>query len=117
MTEKLVPDDFPREPDLGAVPGVQPKVLVRKTGGRYQSALTEEELLARYDTCEDLAVQLCDYAARKSASTGMALDVALLRAEKGARAKVDSGEWEFSQSEVAWVLKRTRQLMLDKPDT
>jgi hypothetical protein len=114
MTDRRVSDDFPREPDLGSVTGVQPKVLVREVDGRYQSGLSEEQLWVRYDACVDLAAQLSVYALRKIATSGLSPDVALTRAEKGVRLKVDSGEWEFSQAEVAWVMKRTQELLLGK---
>ncbi len=116
MTERRVPDDFPREPNPGSVTGVQPKLLVREVDGRYQSGPTKEELWARYDACEDLASQLAAYASRKIASSGLSSDVALTRAEKGVRLKVDAGEWEISRREVAWVLKRTRQLLFAASD-
>jgi hypothetical protein len=116
MTDRRVPDDFPREPDLGSVTGVQPKLLVREVDGRYQSGLTDEQLWVRYDTCEDLASQLSGYVSRKIASSGLSADVALTRAEKGVRLKVDAAEWDFSQGEVAWVMKRTRQLLLAATD-
>ncbi|WOD14194.1 hypothetical protein [Paraburkholderia kirstenboschensis] len=111
MTDRRVPDDFPRDPDLGSVTGVQPKILVRELDGRYQCGLTDEQLWVRYDACEDLAGQFSAYASRKIATSGLSPDVALTRAEKGVRLKVDSGEWDFSQCEVAWVMKRTRQLL------
>ncbi|SAK72523.1 hypothetical protein AWB75_03896 [Caballeronia catudaia] len=116
MTDRQVPADFPREPDPGGVTGVQPKLLVREVDGRYLSALTDEELWVRYDACEDLAAQLSEYALRKIATSGLTRDVALNRAEKGMRLKVDAGEWDFSQLEVAWVIKRTRQLLLPEGD-
>jgi len=112
MTARRVPDDFPRELDPGSVTGVQPKLLVREVDGHYRG-LTDEQLWVRYDACEDLASQLSAYISRKIASSGLAQDVALTRAEKGVRLKVDAGEWDFSQREVAWVMKRTRQLLLD----
>jgi len=111
MTDRRLPDDFPREPDPGSVTGVQPKLLVREVDGRYQSVLTDEQLWVRYDACEDLARQLCAYASRKITSSGLSPEVASVRAEKGLRLKVDAGEWDFSQREVAWVMKRTRQLL------
>jgi hypothetical protein len=116
MPDRRVPDDFPREPDLGSVTGVQPKLLVREVHGRYLSGLTEEQLWVRYDACEDLASQLSAYASRKIASSGLSPDVALARAEKGVRLKVDTGEWDFSQPEVEWVMKRTRELLLVATD-
>ncbi len=117
MTDRRVPDDFPREPDPGSVTGVQPKLLVREVDGRYQSRPSEEQLWVRYDACEDLACQLSAYASRKIASAGLSPDVALTRAEKGVRLKVDGGEWDFSQHEVAWVMKRTRELLLGASDS
>ncbi|MGF6730799.1 hypothetical protein OKW50_002880 [Paraburkholderia youngii] len=112
MTNRDVPDDFPREPDLGSVAGKQPKLLVRQVDGRYQSALSDEELLVRYDACEDLAAQLSRYVSRKIATSGLTTDVALSRAGKGVRLKVDAGEWDLSQREIDWVIERARQLLL-----
>lgn len=116
MTDRRVPDDFPIELDLGSVAGVQPKLLVREVDGRYQSGLTDEQLWERYDACEDLAGQLSAYASRKIACAGLSPPVALTRAEKGVRLKVDAGEWDFSQAEVAWVMNRIRQLLLAATD-
>ncbi|AZG14506.1 hypothetical protein EHF44_14275 [Cupriavidus pauculus] len=116
MTDRHVPDDFPRQPDPGSVTGVQPKLLVREVDGRYQSSLTEEQRWVRYDACEDLASQLAAYASRKITTSGLSSDVALTRAERGVRLKVDAGEWDFSQREVAWVMKRTRQLLQGATD-
>ena len=111
MTARRVPDDFPREPDPGSVTGVQPKLLAREVDGRYQSGLPAEQLWMRYDACEDLASQLAAYALRKIATSGFASNVTLARAEKGLRMKVDVGEWDLSQREVVWVMKRTHQLL------
>jgi len=116
MTDRQLPTDFPREPDPGAVTGVQPKLLVREVDGRYQSALSDEELWVRFDACEDLASQLSVYVSRKIASSGLAPDVALRRAERGMRLKVDAGEWDLSRLEVTWVMKRTRQLLRPATD-
>lgn len=69
MTDRRVPDDFPKEPDLGSVTGVQPKLLVREVDGRYQSCLAAGQLWVRYDACEDLASQLSAYVSRKVASS------------------------------------------------
>ncbi|MBJ9658616.1 hypothetical protein I5588_29275 [Burkholderia multivorans] len=116
MTDRRVPDDFPRDQDLGSVTGVQPKLLVREVDGRYQNGLTDEQLWVRHDACEDLARQLSAYASRKIAGSGLSPDVALSRAEKGVRLKVDAGEWDFSQREVGWVMNRTRELLLAASD-
>lgn len=106
-----VPDDFPGEPSPGLVPGAQPKLLVREMDGRYHTGLTDEELWTRYDACGDLAGQLAEYASRKMSASGLSLDDALGRVEKGLKAKVSSGLWDFSPAEIAWVMKRTRALL------
>jgi hypothetical protein len=116
MTDRHVPDDFPREAKLGAVAGAQPKLLVRKIDGLYQSGLTEDELWVRYDACEDLANQLSAYVSRKIATGGLPPDVAMSRAEKGMRLKIAAGKWHFSQLEMAWIMKRTQRLLLNVPD-
>lgn len=113
MTNQFtVPDNFPRNRAPGAVAGAQPKILVRESNGRYFSALTNEELVARYEVCADLAQQLTDYVSRKIADLGLPLDDALRRAEKGLRAKVSAGQWDFSDDEVGWMMNRTRELSL-----
>ncbi|CAM2139660.1 conserved protein of unknown function [Pararobbsia alpina] len=116
MADRHVPEDFPREPTLGAVAGVQPKLLVRKIDGRYVSGLTDDELWLRYDACDDLANQLFEYVSRKVVTAGLSPDVALARAETGVRLKVDAGKWDFSQAEVAWVMKRTHLLLAARDD-
>ncbi|MBB6317302.1 hypothetical protein FHX56_000593 [Paraburkholderia tropica] len=107
-----VPDDFPRTPAPGAVSGAQPKLLVRESGGRYHTGLTNEELWTRYDACEELAGQLAEYASRKMSVPGISLDDALQRVEKGLSAKVGAGLWDFSRDEMTWLMKRTRELLL-----
>lgn len=107
----VIPDDFPREPSPGLVPGTQPKLLVREMDGRYYTGLTDEELWTRYDACEDLAGQLAEYASRRMSSSGLSLDDALGRVEKGLKAKVGAGQWDFSRAEIAWTLNRTRMLL------
>jgi hypothetical protein len=56
-----VPSDFPRPAVLGAIGGVQPKLLmVRYEGKFYPPGCTPPELYARWDKCEDLARQLAE---------------------------------------------------------
>lgn len=113
MTRRhVVPDDFPRELMPGAVPGAQPKLLARETDGRYRTGLTDGEVWTRYDGCEDLAGQLAEYASRKMVSSGLSLDEALGRVEKGLKAKVGAGQWDFSRCEMVWLIKRARELLL-----
>ncbi|MGB9109842.1 MAG: hypothetical protein WCC39_14265 [Telluria sp.] len=54
-----VPADFPRPAYRGAVPGVQPKLLMTQYKGRfYVPGCTPPEIFQRWDVCEDLAKQL-----------------------------------------------------------
>jgi hypothetical protein len=110
--QRPVPDDFPREPVPGLVSGAQPKLLVREMAGRYHSGLTDEELWTRYDACDNLAGQLAEYASRKMFASGLSLEDALGRVTKGLEVKVGAGEWDFSRSEMTWMMKRTRELLL-----
>ncbi|MFM0498410.1 hypothetical protein PQQ88_26300 [Paraburkholderia caledonica] len=109
--QHAVPDDFPREPTPGVVSGAQPKLLVRKVDGRYQSALTDEELGTRYDACEDLARQLARYDSRMMRQFGWPSDDVLKKVEKSLNCKVSTGQWDLSP-EIDWVMKRTRVLMV-----
>ncbi|CAG9219300.1 conserved hypothetical protein [Paraburkholderia caribensis] len=110
---QVIPDDFPRESASGSVAGAQPKLLVREIDGRYRSGLTDDELWTRYDACEDLAGQLVGYASRKMSEFGLSLEDALRRVETGLEAKVASGQWILSRGELAWLMRRTHELLLD----
>lgn len=57
-----VPEDFPTDYFLGAVSGVQPKLLVRESDGRYIVGPTSKELQERYKLCLRLAAQYRRYA-------------------------------------------------------
>lgn len=112
MTEqRVVPDDFPREPWHGLVSGTQPKILLREKNWRYYTGLSDDELWTRYDVCEDLARQLAAYTSRKMLRSGWSFDDALGKIEKSVNGKVSAGQWDFSPAEVAWVMKRTRELL------
>ncbi|RKP47661.1 hypothetical protein D7S89_14885 [Trinickia fusca] len=108
----VVPEDFPRELAPGVVPGAQPKVLVREKDGRYYTGLADDELLTRYEVCEDFARQLSAYASRKMCQFGWSFSDAFSKVERSVNRKVTAGEWNFSPAEIAWVMKRTRALLL-----
>lgn len=105
-TVNSVPDSFPREPCLGAVPGAQPKVLVRKAGDIFVAGQTESERRERYEICLDLVQQLLPYCQRK-------------RVEKPACSIEDivdnthhaitEKNWDFSGAEIQWVMARVAQ--------
>ena len=47
----------------------------------------------------------------KNCLLGIVARRGVTRAEKGVRLKVDADEWDFSQAEVAWVVKRMHYLL------
>ena len=110
MSSHAVPEDFPKNDWLGAVPGVQLKVLVRQNGERYEAS-SEEARWARYDICEDLAQQLAPYTTRKMSENSWTLEDALPLVEAGVVKRVHSCQWDFSIAEVAWVMKRVREVL------
>lgn len=108
-----IPADFPVEQPIGAVSGVQPKVTARRLAdGTYTSGLTDDELLERYEACEDLSVQLAAYCDRKwrqnpSWSQAFSLD----RTLRGLVQKANAGEWHVSPAEQAWIMTRVRAIL------
>ena len=112
MLNRTIPADFPREKPLASVPGVQPKVVARLVNGQYIIGLTDEEWLERYEGCEDLARQFVSYCTRKVAENpALTRELCLVRASKGFALKVQRGEWDFSEAEQDWVMKRARHLL------
>lgn len=103
---ELIPDDFPRHGPLGTVSGVQPKLPVRKIGGKFVNGLTDEELFARYDNCSDLVEQLAAYTKRKlDAMPGTALLDLLLRVRLG----VENKGWDVSSLEMEWIFSKVAE--------
>ena len=111
--EHVVPEDFPREMLVGSLAGSSPKLLMRKVGDRYFAGLTPDELYKRYDACEDVAQQLAVYTQRKIDTEGWGFDEAQHRVEMGVQNKVRAGTWDFSSTEIAWLMSRTRQIMAE----
>lgn len=101
--EATTPAHFPRDQALGAVSGVQPKLLIRKVGDTYIHGLSPEELYTRYDMCFDLVNQLEDYCRRKlnERSEWSALEL-FEKVEAGVRARHD---WGLSTGEEVWVMR------------
>ena len=101
----LVPADFPQPVHIGAIAGVQPKVLtVEYKGQFYPAGGIPPERYERWDICEDLARQI----AQKS-----------LASKAGKRAHMSEREildqyltrliktrWT-SQPEARWIIRRT----------
>jgi len=102
MTPTKVPDDFPRDPRPGAVPGAQPKLLLRKAGDAFVSGWTDEERALRYDVCADLVAQLIPYVRRKHAA-----NPAWSRAEFESRlaAGIRAKPWRLTEPEIRWLVQ------------
>ena len=104
-----IPADFPEPTELGAVSGVQPKLLVRQEAGRFVTGPEESEHRARYEICEDLARQLAQYTLRKGTShPEWSRDELQAKVAAGVRAKAFG--WGLSAGETDWVLRRVTVL-------
>ena len=101
-----IPADFPRESLPGSVPGVQPKLLVRKAGEKYFSGMTGDEWRERYEICADLAQQLIAYCKRKKTERPeCSIEDILRKTNQGIRSK----KWDLSEAEIIWTMKRVAQ--------
>jgi len=98
-----IPNDFPRDPHPGTLPGAQEKLLARLIDGRYIVGLTEEELQVRYDACVNLVDQLVPYCLRKKTEnpSWTTADV-LRRVHVGVQAK----RWGYSLAEIHWMVNK-----------
>lgn len=104
-----IPADFPREFLLGSVPGVQPKLLVRKAGEKYISGMTGDERRERYEICADLAQQLISYCERKkNERPEWSIEDILRKINQGIRSK----NWDLSEAEILWTMERVAQGLL-----
>lgn len=105
-----IPPDFPVEQPLAALTGAQPKLAVRydAQSGSYTTALSEIELMARYEMCEDVAQQL-EQKCRKNRDTKYSqmseseILVSLL-------SKLLQAGWG-SKAEMKWVIRRTAEIL------
>lgn len=109
-----VPSDFPRPGALGSVPGVQPKVLAERDGGRFVVPRDPEEVRARHQLCEDLAQQLVRYSARKRAERPD-WTPAQVREKVTQSVRQRAFGWGLSPAEAEWVLRRLASLDAGAP--
>ncbi len=106
----MVPIDFPREPVLSALSGVQPKIAVRldASTGRYTNAPTDSDVTARYAVCEDLAAQLVAKCEKNRDTKYVNLsEVQIL---ERLLAQLLGTNWG-SGAEMKWVIRRTAALL------
>lgn len=115
MNCPVIPEDFPREPARGAIGGYRPKLLLHRSGNQLISGPTDEELFKRYDACEDLAGQLATCARRELAKNpSQSLYDTLCKVEIDVVKKVSRGQWDISSAEIAWIMKRVRELLAER---
>jgi hypothetical protein len=106
MAIVAIPDDFPRGAPKGAVPGAQPKLLVREEAGRFVSArLTDSEVQGRYEVCEDLVQQLVRYSSRKQAGHPN-WTPAQVRETVATSVRLKAFGWGLSPDEAEWIVRR-----------
>jgi len=87
--------------------------LLREIGVQYVVGPIDEELVARYVARADLAQQLALEATGKQAENpSWSLEETLSKVEAGVQCKVSSGQWDVSRAEIAWVIRRVRQLLI-----
>jgi len=97
-----VPSDFPRTRE-GSLSGLQPKLSARLIDGQVVAGMTEDELFARFEACQDLVVQLAEYAKRKQALNPAPSLKDFLRRLRQA---VVSKGWDLDVLELDWVMQR-----------
>lgn len=98
-----IPADFPRPPYLGAVAGAQPKLLVRRSGDKYVSGVTDAELQSRYEICLGLIRQ---YVAYGLALRAECLDYSAQNLIDEVAVKMHADITSLTHSEIRWVLER-----------
>ncbi|MCA3186915.1 MULTISPECIES: hypothetical protein [unclassified Cupriavidus] len=102
-----VPEDFPRRAIPAVVSGVQSKIGVVLSGGKYYAGETPEARCERWDICEDLARQLVPVAQKDGAKhPEHSVEQTLGRM----RVSVSQKGW-ISEAELDWVLKRILTLL------
>lgn len=111
-----VPSDFPETCDFSAVPGTQPKVLVRREGERFvaQDGVGSRE--ARHQVCEDLAQQLARYSTRKRAERSD-WTPGQVREKVASSVRQKAFGWGLSPAEAEWVVRRFADLDARPPTT
>lgn len=101
-----IPADFPREPVIAGLTGVQPKVAARldAASGRYVTAPTAEHIQERYEICEDIAAQLV--AKCRAKRTGKYAHLSESQILERLLAQLLGTAWG-SPEEMKWVIRST----------
>jgi hypothetical protein len=109
MAAPDIPEDFPRAVATGAVPGAQPKLLVREEAGQYLAETAAFDLQRRFEACDDLVQQLTRYTARKRAERPDWTPVQV-REKVAASVRQKAFGWGLSPAEAEWVVRRLAAL-------
>lgn len=107
MNINEIPDDFPRRSIPAVVSGVQPKIGVVLSDGKYYAGETPEERYERWDICEDLARQLAPVAQKDAVKHP---EHSVEQTLRRVRISVSQKGW-VSEAELDWLLKRIRALL------
>ncbi|WP_323143576.1 hypothetical protein [Massilia phyllosphaerae] len=105
----VVPPHFPRPEPHGSVSGYQSKVLLKMYDGKlYAAGCTPPELYARWDKCEDLALQL----ATKSLESkeGKRAHMSEVQILEQYLSRLIATKWT-SEAEAQFVIRRTAQIL------
>lgn len=117
MQQIPIPPDFPRATTHGAIGGAMPKMLLREHDGKYFSGQSDHEYAQRYDICADLVAQLVSYCQRKARENpDWSSDFNVSRAARGLKDKVATGQWDFSNSEISWIVDRVKIIYENLPE-
>lgn len=105
-----VPEDFPYpSPNPGAISGFQPKILIQKHGDQYfQPGTSPEDRLARWELCEDLALQFKTKCIETKA--GKRSDVPEQEILDQYFQRLQATNW-VSKEEAIWIMRRTANLL------
>ncbi|MGI4846016.1 MAG: hypothetical protein ACRYF7_22205 [Janthinobacterium lividum] len=104
-----VPADFPRLTHHGAVPGIQPKVLLTQHDGRFYSpGCTPPEVFQRWDVCEDLAKQLAAKSVESKA--GKRSHMSELEILDQYLPRLIATKWT-SEEEARWIIRRAAVML------
>lgn len=107
-----VPTDFPR-PCGGSVSGAQNKLIARQIDGRFiVDGMTDDELIDRYDACQDLAMKLTEHAKVKR---GQYAELSLQEFLRRFRAGVVKRGWDLAVEELDWVMRRVAVALGGEP--
>jgi hypothetical protein len=97
-----VPDNFPRNTQLGSVSGAIPGALARKIDGKFVAGMTDEELRIRYIGCDDMLNQMVEYCHRKQKEQPDLGGIELFH--RVCEILVRRQDWDFSPEEQRWMM-------------